>query len=241
MKTAQISRLLIVSGLLFQLIGCASPKMLFDKTGLTSEEFSRDKYDCVQQSRTSWSGGGTGGLGVAMMIGAKSNAEKQSADLFKMCMEARGYTAREVSDEEFERQRNSPFKSKMNQIAKERNGRCNNDDFKLIFIKTSCKSDKITLEQLSDKSFISEAEKIVFSKYRSDTNDSNNMTMEAIRTNGEPKDKEMGLTLERLYLQSDKIALDLFEGKITWGEFNKNRKEQFQALQAERNRIFNNK
>ena len=87
MKTSQLFRLLIMSGLLFPLIGCANQKLLFDKPGLTNEEFNRDKYDCVQQSRTSWSGGGTGGLGAAMIISAKSNAEKQSAELFKMCME----------------------------------------------------------------------------------------------------------------------------------------------------------
>lgn len=241
MKTSQLFRFLIMSGLLFPLIGCANQKMLFDKPGLTIEEFNRDKYDCVQQSRTSWSGGGTGGLGAAMIISAKSNAEKQSAELFKMCMEARGYTAREVSDKEFERQKNSPFKTKMNQIAKERNDRCNRDDFVSIFIKSACKAENITLEQLSDKTMISEIEKSIFSKYRSENTDSNKKVLEAIRSVGESKDKEMGIVLERLYLQTDNNALDLFEGKKSWGEYNKSRKELIQVMQEEKNRIFSNK
>ena len=228
-------------GLLFPLMGGAHQKLLFDTPGLTIEEFNRDKYDCVQQSRTSCSGGGTGGLGVAMIISSKSHAEKQSAELFKMCMEARGYTAREVSDEEFERQKNSPYKTKMNQIAKEINDRCNSDEFKLFFIKSACKNENITLEQLSDKTMISEVEKPVFSKYRSELKDSNNKLLETIRINGESKDKEWSIVLERIYLQADKNALDLFEGKKTWGEYNKNRKEMFQIMQEERNRIFSNK
>jgi len=102
-----IVRRLILIGLLFSLMGCANPKMLFYKPGLTTEEFNRDRYDCVQQSRILWSGGGTGGIGLAMIISAKSTADKQAAEMFIMCMEARGYTAREVSDEEFEKQKNS--------------------------------------------------------------------------------------------------------------------------------------
>lgn len=237
MKTSQLSRLLIMSGLLFPLIGCANPKMLFDKPGLTSEEFNRDKYDCVQQSRTSWSGGGTGGLGAAMIISAKSNAEKQSAELFKMCMEARGYNAHEVSDDEFERQKSSPFKARMSEIIKERNERCNRDDFKLIFIKSACKVENITLEQLSDKTFISEVEKSSFSKYRAEAADTGNKILDANRNLGGPKEKEMGLVLERLNPQIDSNALDLFEGKKTWGEYNKNRKEMLRIIQEESSRI----
>ena len=176
-----------------------------------------------------------------MIMGAKSNAEKQSNELFKMCMEARGYTAHEVNDEEFERQKNSPFKTKMNQIVKERNDRCNRDDFKLIFIKSACKPENITLEQLSDNTIISEAEKNVYSKYRSENIDTDRKLLEAIQTNGNSKDKEMGLVLERLYLQVEKNALDLFEGKITWGEYNKNRKVMNKTMQEERKHIFSNK
>jgi CRISPR/Cas system-associated endoribonuclease Cas2 len=241
MKTSQISTLLITSGLLFSLIGCAQQKLLFNKPGLTNEEFNRDRYDCAQESRTSWSGGGTGSLGVAMIIVAKSNADKQSVELFKMCMEARGYTPREVSDEEFEKQRNTPYKTKMNKIAKELNDICNRDDFKLVFIKSACKIENITLEQLSDKNMISEVEKPVLSRYRSEITDSTNKVLDAIRTGGDSKDKEMSVVLERIRLQVDKNALDLFEGKITWGEYNKCRKELAQIIKEERSRIFSKK
>jgi hypothetical protein len=92
---------LIVPSLLS--VGCAQQKMLYAKPGATLEVFKRDKYECAQQSRTSWAGGGTGAVGLGMMIGARSNAEKQAEELFKMCMEARGYSAREVSNEEYEK------------------------------------------------------------------------------------------------------------------------------------------
>jgi len=232
---------IIFIALFLSLAGCAQQKILFNKPDLTNEEFNRDKYDCVQQSKTKWGAGGTGGLGIALIIYSKSNADKQSAKLFKMCMEARGYTAREVSDEEFDRQKNTPLKIKLSQISKQRLDRCNNDDFKIIFIKSACRPENITLEQLADKSIISEDEKPFFSKFRSENTDSDNQTLEAMRTNGNSKDKEMGLVLERFYMQAGKDSFNLFEGKITWGEYNKSRKDIYQILQSERNRILGNK
>lgn len=240
-KTSQFPRLFI-SSLLFLLIGCTPPpKMLFDKPGLTIEEFNRDKYECVQQSRVEWSGGGSGGLGVVMIFSAKSQADKQATEFFKMCMEARGYTAREVDNEEFERQQNSPIKTPLNEIVKDLNKLCNREDYKLIFVKSACKPNDITFEQLTDKTMISEVDKTVFSKYRSELQDLNNRLQEAIRTYGGPKETEEGLVLDRTHLQIDKSALDLFAGKITWGEYNKYRKEIYRTEMEELNRISNKK
>jgi hypothetical protein len=42
---------------------------MWTKDGGTEQEFKRDNYACVQESRTTWGGGGTDGLGVAMVIG----------------------------------------------------------------------------------------------------------------------------------------------------------------------------
>jgi len=238
MKALQVCRLLIMSGLFFSLMGCAHQKMLFDKPGLTSEEFNRDKYDCVQQSRTSWAGGGTGSVGAAMIVMSKSNADKQAQELFKMCMEARGYTSREVDDDEFERQKSSPLKIKTKQISQELNEKCAKAEFKPLFIKSACKARNISLEQLADITMISEVEKPVFSKYRSEGTDLNNQLLDAMRTDGQSKEKEFASVLEGVYAQLDKIALDLFEGRITWGQYNKKRKELYQGVKEEQSRIF---
>jgi len=73
--------------------GCATPqKVIWDKPGGTLEDFRRDNYECVQQSRVSWSGGGTGSVGLVIMAGAQAQAQKQANDLYRMCMEAGGWT-----------------------------------------------------------------------------------------------------------------------------------------------------
>ena len=102
----------------FVLAGCSSPAIVWNKPGATQNEFNRDKYQCVQESRTSWSGGGTGSVGIFMMASAKSNAEKQSQEFFRMCMEANGYTGQEVSNDQSERVWSE--QAKKNEIAMNR-------------------------------------------------------------------------------------------------------------------------
>jgi hypothetical protein len=87
-----IKKLSIVSLIIaLCLIGCAQPKRVWHKSGGSLEEFQRDKYQCTQESRVSWSGGGSGDIGLIIMFSSKSQAEKKSLELFEMCMEARGY------------------------------------------------------------------------------------------------------------------------------------------------------
>jgi hypothetical protein len=93
-------KLLIVMVTIGALVGCATQNSSQYKNTVwvplnpVGTDFKKDNYDCVQQSRTSWSGGGTGGLGLFMMLQARRSAEGQAEDLFNMCMEAKGYILR---------------------------------------------------------------------------------------------------------------------------------------------------
>ena len=81
------------------LTGCAHNPMVWNKPALSQAEFNRDNYDCIQQSRTQWVGGGFGLIGLAIMISAKANAEEQSHQLYCRCMESRGYSGYESGKE----------------------------------------------------------------------------------------------------------------------------------------------
>ncbi len=65
--------------------GCASTPKVWTKQGATQEEFKRDNYECVLQSKVSWSGGQADESGLAS---AKLQANKR----YRMCMESKGYT-----------------------------------------------------------------------------------------------------------------------------------------------------
>lgn len=84
------------------LVGCAEPvrRVAFEKPDQTQAGFALDKYECVQQSRTNWSGGGSGAIGLAIMAGAERKAQRQADQLFTLCMESRGYKGRVLQEGE---------------------------------------------------------------------------------------------------------------------------------------------
>jgi len=110
--------------LVIVLNGCAAnTKIICSKPGMSEAEFKKDNYECVQQARTSWSGGGSGLVGAAMIASAQENANRSSRNLYKMCMEARGYTTEEISTEDYDKKKEE-LKKEQDVIKKEqREGR----------------------------------------------------------------------------------------------------------------------
>jgi C-terminal processing protease CtpA/Prc len=67
------------------LVGCTQAPVVWKADG-DPQQFKRDNYQCVQESRTQWSA-----TGLPMIIAAEQNAKAESRRLYVMCMEARGY------------------------------------------------------------------------------------------------------------------------------------------------------
>ena len=70
------------------LAGCTGPTYSYSKPGSSSLDFKQDSYACLQESRVSW--GAAGGL---MIAAAQADAKREANRLYRMCMEARGWTA----------------------------------------------------------------------------------------------------------------------------------------------------
>lgn len=75
--------------------GCAHNPMIWEKPDLSQDQFKRDDYECIQESRTSWSGGGGGIIGIAVMLGSRAQAQEMAHKLYCACMEAKGYSGHE--------------------------------------------------------------------------------------------------------------------------------------------------
>ena len=85
--------LMRVGTLLVLLAACSSPRLVSYKPDMS--DFRRDSYQCKQESRVSWGGGGSGAMGGLMILAAKHDAEQQSRAIYRECMEVRGYTVTE--------------------------------------------------------------------------------------------------------------------------------------------------
>jgi len=69
------------------LSGCTGPTYSYSKAGAAGADFRRDSYACVQEPRLSG-----GASGTPMSVGGSTDA-KREAKLYRMCMEATGWTA----------------------------------------------------------------------------------------------------------------------------------------------------
>lgn len=102
---------------------------------------------------------------------------------------------------------------------------CAKDEYREIVAKSPCNTNAISLEQLSDRSKISDNQKQAFlslSKYQENLYNS----MLAAYRNGSLAEKKYA---EEFYFKlpaaRQAIDLDLYKGKISWGDFNSKRKE----------------
>jgi hypothetical protein len=69
------------------LSGCADPIYSYSKPGGNLADFKQDSYACVQDSRLS------SGVASELMSTAAQVDTKRDANLYRMCMEARGWMA----------------------------------------------------------------------------------------------------------------------------------------------------
>jgi len=69
-----MNKLMILLAMVGLLGGCSTTKYVWTKSPFIEEQFKQENYQCTQESRTNSSGGGSG-----------------LNELYKMCMEARGY------------------------------------------------------------------------------------------------------------------------------------------------------
>jgi hypothetical protein len=223
--------------LLCTLFLAACAPMAWNKPGASQSDFSADRYDCMQQAQQRVSGAYVNSAG-----GVASNQVITNPNLFASCMNAKGwYLSRQASTQQQAQQMPDPFKETMDQLNREIQENCVRDEYKPYYAKTACKPEDISLEQLSDTSKISEIEKPVLSKLRSAGQTVNRRAQEAFRTYKGEKGTAIASALERSNARADKITLDLYQGSITWGEYNSRRKEAVQTYRDDFNQVVRGK
>lgn len=205
-------------------VGCAKTWV---KPGSTEAEFNKDKYECLQQSQQQVSGFAFNTYG-----GAGGSQQKTNDGLFTSCMNARGYSIKNQSEvKESAANNSSMFQAISEKIKQDSAFRCTNSDYAAIYAKTACKAEDITIEQMSDKSKITPAQKTNFSALRSSIDESLREGVDKDRKYGGPKGVKVGNYVESVYMPKlERLNLDLYNGKITWGDYNKSRKELYSEL-----------
>ncbi|MBU3547498.1 hypothetical protein [Polynucleobacter sp. P1-05-14] len=214
--------------ILFLAIGLAGC-MTWYKPNARQGEFEQARYECLQQSQQA------GGVAQVNASGGYAVSGVRTNDmLFASCMNAKGWSwqskdsaqAAVAQSQMATAGAQSQVQSEMSQIKARQQATCSNPDFKLYYAKSSCLAEDMTFEQLADSTKITPAQKAVLVKQREAVASQQKDQMEINRRLfGAQGAKVADLAQSTLIPQNDKNNLDLYNGKITWGEYNQKRKE----------------
>jgi hypothetical protein len=72
---------------------CATQPIRWTRDGASQQDFSADRYQCVQESRVQWNVQG----GLLWIAAAQIDAQRQADQLFVLCMQAHGWTGTRAS------------------------------------------------------------------------------------------------------------------------------------------------
>lgn len=210
------------------LLGCA--QNLWIKQNSTQGEFERDKYNCLQQSQQR--------VGIAQINangGAATNTVQTNDMLFSSCMNSKGWSLQNKNVVEAQasqnQARNNEIKQRFDQITSDIVAMCGREELKDYYKKTACKAPDISFEQIADTTKITSIQKTALVRQREHVALLEKDQDNAQRMRGDAGQKVISISINFVRPENEKNNLDLYNGKITWGQYNKKRKEIYVEAQ----------
>jgi thioester reductase-like protein len=128
-------------------------------------------------------------------------------------------------------------REKLTRLSNQIKALCTNPEYSAYFAKTFCTPNDANIAMMSDKSKINNSEKIALNAW-AQAYDNLAAEMSAVLHAGSPQNKQMALYTDNVAIPAaQKIRRELYEGKITWGQFNLGRKQIFDGILAETRRV----
>lgn len=238
---------------LLALFLAACAPMTWNKPGASQNDFSQDRYACMQQAQQPVSGAVVNAYG-----GAASSQVVTNGNLFSSCMNAKGWylnnnqqsnsaspqdsgpgpdTSGRPHPWSVSTPKTNPLKDAGESALSEVKAVCAREDLKPYFNKSSCNALEISLEQMTDKSKISAGEKVALSKLRAADQPIVKKMVDAFRQYGGAKGAEAATLREKTQQLLEINQFELYDGKINWGEYNRRRHELAVQIRDELNQI----
>jgi hypothetical protein len=219
------------------LVSCSTP--VWVKPGGTQEAFSTDKYDCAERSKHRASEAYINAYGGAATDGVVINEE-----LFAACMNSKGWYLQSHSQATSEKRagigkgrKADVAVSAVGDLDRRYTATCSKEEYRSLVRRIPCDISELNLEQLSNSDHMLPDEKVLFMQFFQETQKINAAKANAYRTTGDAIGLKLADLMDRLMATREQLALQLYEGSISWGEFNKQRKLHTNKLREERRSI----
>lgn len=227
MRTHQIIKnfCALISFLFIASCAPVGPAMVWYKSTGGPKEFEQDKYSCLQQSQQQF-----GAAQINAYGGGSVNRMITNDDLLGSCLRAKGWNWQRLdlteAQDQQNRVRNQDTKQDFDEALNVVKADCLKPEFKEYYSKTACLVNDITFEQLADDSKITGQQKITLLKQREMVSKNRKITVDLqIKHFGDLGRRRNDLAKNYLEPKEETNNLDLYNGKITWGQYSKNRKE----------------
>lgn len=132
-------------------------------------------------------------------------------------------------------------KATIRAITEEARASCQKPRFQPLYEKSACEPSSLTLTQLANGERIADSERLFLLELVQEWKDRAKRVARAYGSVGDKKGREISLLVERSADKTEKNALDLYERRITWGEFNRERKEIAASYREDFSRITSSK
>lgn len=209
------TRTLALCAIALLVTGCATgPKYKLVKN-VSEQELQQDNAACQNQAQmiqvADWEFKGT------FMEGANIQMKRNRA--FENCLVSKGYTAQAVDPSPAD----IAYKDQMSFLKNETDSLCAKPELQPLFAKTTCGiSKKPSMAMLTDNTRITKQQRALFDKYTARRNEIydeyKSVAMNSNRKSALDYYAKYDLQVMPLFLLNQ---AKLYEGKITWGDFNK--------------------
>lgn len=152
-------------------------------------------------------------------------------DLINKCMGNRGYYKSSNQAKNNSSSNNNPdmpvqLNDSLKRIEEEFKQNCLKLEYQEYYSKTGCLTGDINMEHMVDTSKITSPQKAVMLQARGLADQSNKEKVQIIRELGGVKGSQYGdLYDSTVVTRNDRNNIDLYNGRVTWGEYNQRRKE----------------
>lgn len=156
--------------------------------------------------------------------GAAHSGVITNQNLFNACMNAQGWSLQQPNSPQ-QQANNEQAKVAIDAINAEFQALCARPDLQPYYSRTPCKPADTTLEQMADKSKITEAEKVALNKVRIEVRALTNKMNDVIRQYDPQNAPAIIARRDQAQVVQDQLVLEFYEGRMTQGEYNKRRAE----------------
>jgi len=209
----QMKKICMPLACLILITGCANN--VWVKKGASASEFNMDNAQCNAQAYS---------IPFASVY--------QQAIVQNECLQGKGWTLRDRdAHDASSAQAQSSWQSVMSKHDADSLARCKDPAFITYFQKTACYSKDISFEQMADATKITAQQKPVLMGVKKSIDAQNAQLLYALKSIPNAPGEKFASLFQVFAADTDKNTLDLYTGKITWGDYSQKRKDLASKLQ----------